>query len=247
VNTSFLGRIAPILMLVPLALLADCGGSDNSDLNAAQNLRDAGFGDARADASDARTDGRSPCPPLEPREGFGCPEPMLVCEYGDRLCVCSSDVPWACFGVVDGGLSPDASGGRGGTGGTGGGGAGGTGGAAGTSSDAGADTSRPPDAGRDGSGGATDAQADTRDGRGGGGSGGTSGTGGGGGRGGRGGGAGRGGTGGGARDGAVDSRAGLIDARGADGLDPDGATDDGVSDDGGADDGATVDAGDDSG
>ena len=175
---SCLWRLAPLLLLAPLAL-ADCGGSDNSDINTPDAGRPRGTGgggpsslpDARPDVP-VTTPG---CPPVEPDEGRNCPAPMLVCMYGDRLCICSSGVPWSCFDVVDAGSTRD--------GGTGG--AGGAGGAAGAVDSGVNDASRPLDgsAGRGGggAGGATaDAQVDTgRDtGRGGGGTGGTGGAGG---------------------------------------------------------------------
>jgi hypothetical protein len=168
VTTSYLWRLAPILVLAPLALI-DCGGSDNSDINGDPgHPREAGAGPS-ADAPDARSDVSGPtpgCPPVEPEEGRNCPASTLVCLYGDRWCVCSTGVPWSCFDVVDAGSTRDGSGGAGGAGGMADGGA--------------IDSARPPDgsAGRGGAAGATaDAQADTaRDtGRGGGGAGGTGG------------------------------------------------------------------------
>ena len=229
-------------MLVPLALIR-CGGSDNSDIGAdAGRLREAGLGGGGSgDASDARVDVSGPtpgCPPVEPIPGLKCPAPMLVCTYGDRICVCSTTmgVSWVCIDPNDASTTPD--GGRGGTG--------GTGGSGGSSVDGGGDVNRPPDGGRADTG-STDAGGDTgRDaGRGGGGAGGTGGRGSGG-TGGR-----SGGRDGGAsvgRDGATD---GTADATGADRANTDATVDDGGVDDAISEDvtseGGTSDEGGDSG
>src|SRR5689334_6824562 len=114
-------------MLLPLALVR-CGGSDNSDIGAdAGRFVDAGgLGGARGDASEAGPDSSGPrpgCPPVEPVPGVRCPSAMLVCTYGDRICVCSMEVSWVCFDPMDG-SAPDS--GRGGSGGAGGGGTGGS-------------------------------------------------------------------------------------------------------------------------
>jgi hypothetical protein len=252
VNTSSLWRFAPLLALTPVVLM-HCGGSDNSDINGDERLRDAGSGGALGDASDVRgVDGSFPpgCPILQPLPGRACPASMLMCTYGDNICACSTNVPWMCFDTNDGGRSPD-SGGRDGAGGSGG-----------TSVDAGGGTDGArPDGGRADVGSNLDGSVDAgRDaGRGGGGAagaagrGGTGGTGGrgGGGTGGTGGGGGRGGRGGTTRDGGSDVRDAATDGgedTGGGGGDTDGAVDSGGPDGGSVEDGATTDdAGDDGG
>ncbi|HMI84010.1 MAG TPA: hypothetical protein VK550_07935 [Polyangiaceae bacterium] len=241
-NKSFLWQMAPLLALTPLVFV-HCGGSDNSDIGAdAGRFPDGGgTGGARGDASDARSDAPGPtpgCPPVMPIAGLRCPAPMLVCMYGNDLCVCSTNVPWTCFDTIDAGSTPDG-GGTGGAGGAGGRPVDGGGGADG------ADGARPPDGGgRADSGSTLDATTDTgRDaGRGGGGAGGGGAGGGGagaggmagGGRGGRGGGGGRAGT---ARDGATaDGVSDASDGREA-AIEPDGSAMDAIVDGAGADTG----------